>query len=104
MDFEIGKIYYDLVYHDHELLCPHIVPVVYIGKNIANDESPDEDIWYFQYSESVAKHGQWGIDGGCKGTPEVNARGLDVIEGILDEQGLYKELQRCAARRSRSTS
>lgn len=47
-----GQIYFSLQYADEELLVPILLPLVFIGRNLAES---DVDLLYFQNDESSDK-------------------------------------------------
>lgn len=57
---EIGATYYRVTYADPGFTMPGLKPMVYVGKNIAGDES--EDMYYFQDTISVQLSGLLGTE------------------------------------------
>ncbi|MES9852797.1 MAG: hypothetical protein ABW170_13335 [Candidatus Thiodiazotropha sp. L084R] len=54
-ELEIGETYYMVAYADRDFTMPMIRPLVYVGKNIVEDEK--EDRFYFQDTVSYARYG-----------------------------------------------
>ena len=56
-DYVIGNIYYELRFLDPQFLYPNIHEHVYVGRNIAIEDSDTEDLLYFQPVGNFLKYG-----------------------------------------------
>lgn len=94
-ELQEGSIYYTIDYSDSEMMIPHVMTVVYIGKNLDED---DKDIHVFQdfnsYDFGVTMDSKVdGINAMFIGQPGDNLNNIFVFEKVLDE------LIRCSFRR-----
>jgi hypothetical protein len=96
--FMIGDVYFRVKYDDSPRRFPLCESLVFIGKNLSDEDS--EDMWYFQFADSCAKHGS--ILETTGGDRRVVCLTAGELADMLDDQGLIAELG--AARRRRSTS
>lgn len=96
--FIVGDVYFRVKYADRPRKFPLCESLVFIGKNLSDDDT--EDVWYFQFADSCAKHGTILETGG--GDRRVVCLTAGELADMLDDQGLIVELS--AARRRRSTS
>jgi hypothetical protein len=95
MELSIGEVYYQLTYPGVGLLYPKIDTFVFVGKNIAEEDT--EDTWYFQFVESYARYGSV-LDTG-KGDRKVMGLTKAELAEIFDIKTLASKLEEAAARR-----
>lgn len=96
--FIVGDVYFQVKYADSSRRFPLCESLVFVGKNLSDDDT--EDIWYFQFANSCAKHGS--ILETTGGDRRVACLTASELGDMLDDRGLIAELS--AARRRRSTS
>lgn len=90
-----GVVYYTIDYSDSEMMIPHVMTVVYIGKNLDEDV---EDTHHFQdfnsYDFGVTMDSNADdVPAMFIGQPEDNLNNIFIFEKVLDE------LMRCSIRR-----
>ena len=56
-DLKIGCAYYRVTYADPALTIPGVQPMIYVGRNIADDDDPATVVYYFQDTTSHAWRG-----------------------------------------------
>jgi len=96
--FIVGEVYFRAKYTDRARRFPLLESFVFIGKNLSDEDT--EDVWYFQFADSFAKHGSiLETSGGDRRVACVTA---NELADMLDDRGLLAELS--AARRRRSNS
>lgn len=73
-----GEVYFRITYPDSGLMYPKIESLVFLGLNLADDDS--QNSWYFQFADSFARDGPVG-----KGTRGEYRRVAIVTESDLAE-------------------
>lgn len=96
--FIVGDVYFRVKYVDRPRGFPLCESLVFIGKNLSDEDT--EDVWYFQFADSRAKHGSILETSG--GDRRVACLTESELADVLDDQELLAELS--AARRRRSNS
>ena len=94
--FIVGDVYFRVKYADHPKKFPLCESLLFIGKNLSDEDT--EDVWYFQFADSCAKQGPILETSG--GDRRVACLTENELTDMLDDQGLLAELS--AARRRRS--
>ena len=94
-----GEVYYRLTFPDAGLLYPQVETFVFVGKNLSEEDK--EDVWYFQFADSYAKHGS--ILKSKDGDRKVCLVTRRDLADMLDFTGLIRELEMAAKRRRAQT-
>ncbi len=96
IDYREGEVYFRLTFPDAALLFPIVETLVYVGKNLSDEDS--EDIWYFQFAEGYAKSGSIMTSKG--GDRRVVLATRSELADILTLNDLNQELGMASARRA----
>ena len=95
--FIVGEVYFRVTYPGPTLNYPLIESLIYVGKNLSDEDS--EDTWYFQFAESYAKSGSiLETSGGDRGVVCVNQHELHEM---FDQDQLLAKLSAARERRSK---
>ena len=86
-----GQCYFLILYHDKDLRIPDIRTMIFIGKNIDQDEKSKKDLWFFQDPESYLKYGA-SIRKPRKSGCEVSRFDENSLFSIYDWSGMINEL------------
>lgn len=94
-ELKLESVYFVVRYHDHDLSIPELSPLVFIGRDLADD---DQGFLYFQDYASFSDGERFGsgpADGGAVFERFIEAQGSSVChyESAVDE------LLRCLLRR-----
>ena len=94
-DLREGEVYFSVQYADESLLVPIVEPLVFLGRNLVED---DADLLYFQSFESHSR--------GVRYTPGVeddasdfHVRGPDDTKHIFEYERALEVLMKCSLRR-----
>ena len=93
--FIVGDVYFRVTYPGPAMKYPRIESFVFVGKNLSDEDT--EDIWYFQFADSFAKHGS--ILKSTGGDRRVSCLAKSELDDMLDDKGLLKELNGARSRR-----
>lgn len=96
--FIVGEVYFSVKYVDPPRKFPLFDSFVFIGKNLSDEDT--EDVWYFQFADSLAKYGSVLESGG--GDRRVACLTASELAQMLDDRGLLEELNAARGRRSNS--
>ena len=92
-EFEVGKVYFSMYFHDHQLRLPDIETMVYLGRHsVANDL----DMHAFQTAYSYSRDGFWnGLSSTDQNqlTEAVRFFPLDATDPICDFDRLVEDLR-----------
>jgi hypothetical protein len=94
--FIVGEVYFRVTYPGSSLNYPQIESLVFVGKNLSDEDT--EDTWYFQFADSYAKSGS--ILAGSGGDRRVVCVNEAELPEMFNEEQLLEKLK--AARRRRS--
>jgi hypothetical protein len=100
-EFVVGDPYFLLSYLDKEYRFPVITSVIYLGMNL-EDEGGEDDLWFFQDSESYLRSGPYngngsvreatapsngagGLAGQVYDFPETQLKDILTIKELIDE-------------------
>ena len=96
--FIVGDVYFRVKYADRHRRFPLCESLVFIGKNLSDEDT--EDVWYFQFADSCAKHGSILETSG--GDRRVACLTASELADMLDDRELLAELSAARQRRSYS--
>ena len=91
----IGKVVFRVKYPDAAQRFPLVDTLVFIGRNLSDDDIGDT--WYFQFAESYGKTGSALSSKG--GDRRVVCVSTSELREMLDESGLAAEITAAASRR-----
>jgi hypothetical protein len=94
--FVIGEVYFRITYPGPSLKYPQIESLVFVGKNLSDEDT--EDTWYFQFADSYAKSGS--ILESPGGDRRVVCVERDGLHEIFNEDQLLEKLRAARQRRT----
>lgn len=88
MEFVPNEVYYIVTYASREQVRPIIDSVVFVGKNLSEDDQ--EDAWYFQDAQSFSATGSFLVH--QSDHQLILCRRKHELPGVLGLPGLIREL------------
>lgn len=92
MNHVVDKVYFRVTFADPELSYPVIDAFIFLGTNLS-DEDEGGDYYYFQNAVDLYSHGD-ARRSMAPGAPVSRLSGSDLMDDMLDVEGLVKALSR----------